>query len=112
MYIDFPYLDPQSPSVKNKILECGAITKQNLKNNMLINYLYWTTNVLFMWNLLFKWIQEESFLMNLSSLRKIPHKNEKNIQWLCKQTQHMSASRMENAMLRCGRDELLQDKIF
>ena len=46
---------------------------------MLINYLYWTTNVLFMWNLLFKWIQEESFLMNLSSLRKIPHKNEKNI---------------------------------
>jgi hypothetical protein len=97
-YIDFPYLDPQSPSVKNKILECGAITKQNLKNNMLINYLYWTTNVLFMWNvlfmlnLLFKWIQEESFLMNLSSLRKIPHKNEKNIQWLCKQTQHMSAS--------------------
>jgi hypothetical protein len=67
-YIDFPYLDPQSPSVKNKILECGAITKQNLKNNMLINYLYWTTNVLFMWNLLFKWIQEESFLM---TLRKI-----------------------------------------
>ena len=65
---------------------------------MMINYLYWTTNVLFMWNvlfmlnLLFKWIQEESFLMNLSSLGKIPHKNEKNIQWLCKQTQHMSAS--------------------